>query len=155
MNRNYTEFKFPQIKPHPWHRVFRNRTASDAIDLVSKMLRYSPTERIRPMEGLAHEYFDDLRNPNCRLPSGKPLPPLFNFSEVEFHAAGAFASKILPRDEFEELSSKWGRPSASTAGSSSAPVSPNGDNPGIASGTAQAVPSAVTAGDQEAGAGTG
>jgi len=23
MNQNYTEFKFPQIKPHPWSRVFR------------------------------------------------------------------------------------------------------------------------------------
>lgn len=21
MNPNYTEFKFPQIKPHPWHKV--------------------------------------------------------------------------------------------------------------------------------------
>ena len=22
MNQNYTEFKFPQIKPHPWSRVW-------------------------------------------------------------------------------------------------------------------------------------
>jgi hypothetical protein len=22
MNPNYTEFKFPQIKAHPWHKVF-------------------------------------------------------------------------------------------------------------------------------------
>ena len=24
MNPNYTEFKFPQIKAHPWHKVVRN-----------------------------------------------------------------------------------------------------------------------------------
>ena len=22
MNPNYTEFKFPQIKAHPWHKVY-------------------------------------------------------------------------------------------------------------------------------------
>ena len=26
MNPNYTEFKFPQIKAHPWNKVFRPRT---------------------------------------------------------------------------------------------------------------------------------
>ena len=23
-------FKFPQIKPHPWHKVFRSRTSQEA-----------------------------------------------------------------------------------------------------------------------------
>lgn len=26
MNYNYSEFKFPQIKAHPWKGVFRSRT---------------------------------------------------------------------------------------------------------------------------------
>jgi hypothetical protein len=34
MNPNYTEFKFPQIKPHPWSKVFSKRLPADAIDLV-------------------------------------------------------------------------------------------------------------------------
>lgn len=34
MNPNYTEFKFPQIKRHPWTRVFTRRMPTDAIDLV-------------------------------------------------------------------------------------------------------------------------
>lgn len=34
MNPNYTEFKFPQIKPHPWTKVFSKRMPPDAIDLV-------------------------------------------------------------------------------------------------------------------------
>ena len=33
MNPNYTEFKFPQIKAHPWQKVFRARTSPEAIDL--------------------------------------------------------------------------------------------------------------------------
>jgi hypothetical protein len=42
MNSNYTEFKFPQIKAHPWSKVFRSRLPAEAIDLVSKMLAYAP-----------------------------------------------------------------------------------------------------------------
>jgi glycogen synthase kinase 3 beta len=38
MNPNYTEFKFPQIKPHPWTKVFSKRMPPDAIDLVSLAL---------------------------------------------------------------------------------------------------------------------
>ncbi len=26
-----------------------------------------------------HPFFDELRDPNCHLPNGRPLPPLFNF----------------------------------------------------------------------------
>eukprot|EP00091_Calanus_sinicus_P009403 TRINITY_DN2200_c0_g1_i3.p1 TRINITY_DN2200_c0_g1~~TRINITY_DN2200_c0_g1_i3.p1 ORF type:complete len:340 (-),score=85.28 TRINITY_DN2200_c0_g1_i3:913-1932(-) len=42
MNPNYTEFKFPQIKAHPWPKVFRARTSPEAIDLVSRLLEYTP-----------------------------------------------------------------------------------------------------------------
>jgi hypothetical protein len=34
MNPNYTEFKFPQIKAHPWSKVFSKRLPQEAIDLV-------------------------------------------------------------------------------------------------------------------------
>lgn len=34
MNPNYTEFKFPQIKAHPWTKVFSKRMPPDAVDLV-------------------------------------------------------------------------------------------------------------------------
>jgi glycogen synthase kinase 3 beta len=43
MNQNYSEYKFPQVKPHPWSKVFRPRTPTDAIDLVSKFLRCEQT----------------------------------------------------------------------------------------------------------------
>ncbi|GER48852.1 protein kinase superfamily protein, partial [Striga asiatica] len=45
MNPNYSEFKFPQIKAHPWHKVFHKRIPPEAVDLVSRLLQYSPTLR--------------------------------------------------------------------------------------------------------------
>lgn len=84
MNPNHTSFKFPQIKPHPWNKVFRNKASAEAIDLVSKFLRYDPATRVEAFDCLAHEFFDDLREENVRLPNGKPLPEtIFNFTEEE------------------------------------------------------------------------
>lgn len=31
------------------------------------------------LEALIHPFFDELRDPNSRLPNGRALPPLFNF----------------------------------------------------------------------------
>lgn len=83
MNPNYTEFKFPQIKAHPWVKVFRSRTPPDIIDLVAKVLVYSPDQRMKPMEALLHPSFDELRDPGCKLPNGNPLPGLFDFTQEE------------------------------------------------------------------------
>jgi glycogen synthase kinase 3 beta len=103
MNPNYMEHKFPQIKPHPFskvhnysnfladhllrlHQVFRKADAS-AIDLISKLLEYTPTQRLSAIEAMVHPFFDELRDPATRLPdsrhqNGGPreLPPLFNFT---------------------------------------------------------------------------
>lgn len=110
MNQNYTEFKFPQIKANPWSKVIRSRSSPDAIDLVSKMLHYNPKKRLKPVEGLTHYFFAELRDPATRLPNGKPLPPLFDFTEHEFHVAGPLAEDILPRAVFENLVGKYGVP---------------------------------------------
>ena len=57
MNPNYTEFKFPQIKAHPWQKVFRARTSPEAIDLVSRLLEYTPSARITPLQV---SFLDDI-----------------------------------------------------------------------------------------------
>ena len=31
------------------------------------------------LDACAHPFFDELREPNARLPNGRPFPPLFNF----------------------------------------------------------------------------
>ncbi|XP_020098386.1 shaggy-related protein kinase kappa-like [Ananas comosus] len=83
MNPNYNEFKFPQIKAHPWHKVFQKRLPPEAVDLVSRFLQYSPNLRCTALEACMHPFFDELRDPNTRLPNGRPLPPLFNFRSQE------------------------------------------------------------------------
>jgi serine/threonine protein kinase len=83
MNPNYNEFKFPQVKPLAWAKVFRKRTSPEVVDLISKFLIYRPELRIRPLEALAHEFFDVLRDPTSCLPDGKQMPPLFNFTDAE------------------------------------------------------------------------
>ncbi|KAH7666572.1 glycogen synthase kinase 3 beta protein [Dioscorea alata] len=45
MNPNYTDFKLPQIKAHPWHKIFHKRMPPEAVDLVSRLLQYSPNLR--------------------------------------------------------------------------------------------------------------
>jgi serine/threonine protein kinase len=50
------------------------------IDLISKLLVYSPSKRIKPYEALAHPYFEELRDRNLRLPNGNCIPDLFNFT---------------------------------------------------------------------------
>ncbi|KAM7472160.1 hypothetical protein LguiA_010343 [Lonicera macranthoides] len=87
MNPHYTEFKFPQIKAHPWHKVFHKRLPSEAVDLVSRLLQYSPKLRCTPLEACAHPFFDNLRDPNTSLPNGRPLPPLFDFTPQELDGA--------------------------------------------------------------------
>lgn len=39
------------------------------------------------LEACVHPFFDELRDPNTRLPNGRPLPPLFNFkSQGKFNS---------------------------------------------------------------------
>ncbi|KAI4350674.1 hypothetical protein L6164_005106 [Bauhinia variegata] len=87
MNPNYTDFKFPQIKAHPWHKIFHKRMPPEAVDLVSRLLQYSPNLRCTALDACVHPFFDELRDPNTRLPNGRPLPPLFNFKPQELKGA--------------------------------------------------------------------
>ena len=70
MNPNYKEYRFPQIKPIPWEKVFRSRTPKEAVDFISRLLVYDPKARPRPLEALLDPYFNELKDPNTRLPNG-------------------------------------------------------------------------------------
>ena len=60
--------------------MFRPRTPGEAIDLVSRLLEYTPAARFNPMEACAHAFFNELRLPDAKMPSGTSFPPLFNFT---------------------------------------------------------------------------
>ncbi|VDN55876.1 unnamed protein product [Dracunculus medinensis] len=98
MNPNYTEFKFPQIRANPWQRVFRPRIPPEAIDLVSRLLEYTPSARLTPLQACAHGFFDELRKGERKLSNGKPLPPqLFDFSEHELRIEPHLNPILLPQ----------------------------------------------------------
>lgn len=99
MNPNYSEFKFPQIKAHPWSKVFNKRVPPEAVDFISKLLQYSPHLRLTALEACAHPFFDELRNPKASLPDGRPLPPLFDFTDKELAAASPDVIQRLIREE--------------------------------------------------------
>lgn len=61
--------------------MFRARTPQEAIELVARLLEYTPSSRIKPLDACAHAFFNELREPNTRLPNGNELPPLFNFTD--------------------------------------------------------------------------
>lgn len=50
MNPNYLEFKFPQIRAHPWSSVFKPNTPADAMDLTRELLTYTPSKRFKSIE---------------------------------------------------------------------------------------------------------
>ena len=106
MNSNYTEFKFPQIKACQWRKVFRSKTPDEAMDFISRTLAYAPERRVKPLEGCAHPFFDELRDVKTRLPSGKPLPPLFDFTSHELNSSSEILDKLIPshlKNEFNDV----------------------------------------------------
>uniref|UniRef100_A0A0A1WEL1 Protein kinase shaggy n=2 Tax=Zeugodacus cucurbitae TaxID=28588 RepID=A0A0A1WEL1_ZEUCU len=130
MNPNYTEFKFPQIKSHPWQKVFRIRTPTEAINLVSQLLEYTPSARITPLKACAHPFFDELRQEgNTTLPNGRPMPPLFNFTEHELAIQPSLIPQLLPK---HLQNNSAGRPVAGAGGEG---ASGSASNPSSGAGT--------------------
>jgi len=110
MNPNYMEHKFPQIKPHPFSKVFR-KADNHAIDLIAKLLEYTPTERQAAIQAMVHPFFDELRDPNTKLPDSRhpnnpprEPPTLFDFSRHGMFPRQSPSRAFLSRTNFVELS---------------------------------------------------
>jgi len=115
MNRDYKENnkQFSSIKPHPWHKNFLPETPEPALDIMAKMLVYTPSLRIKPLEACAHRFFDDLRK-NDGHSSGVRYPTLFDFSHDELASAQKLSllEKLLPIRELEKLTNRSAEKSA-------------------------------------------
>lgn len=117
MNPNYMEHKFPQIRPHPFNKVFRPRTPPEAISLISCLLEYTPSARLTAIEAMTHPFFDELRaSPEYLMPTGRAAPPLFDFTREELsvrpdlihqlvpeHARPALLARGIDVDNFEPI----------------------------------------------------
>ncbi|ORX50513.1 Pkinase-domain-containing protein [Hesseltinella vesiculosa] len=106
MNPHYTDHKFPMIKPHPFSKVFRQRTPPEAIDLISHILQYNPQARPTASEAMVHPFFDELRNPDTKMANGKDLPVLFDFTKEELSIRPDLIQKLVPPHCASELASR-------------------------------------------------
>ncbi len=107
MNCNYRDYKqFPSIKPHPWSKVFPSTTLALAVDAISRMLVYTPTARIHPLEACVHPFFDEMRfrHASNELEYSSALL-LFKFLPEELMHAQKLGllEKLLPANERAQL----------------------------------------------------
>ncbi|KAH7638350.1 glycogen synthase kinase-3 beta-like protein [Dermatophagoides farinae] len=93
MNPKYARYQFPQVYPRSWPLLFPC-APTDALDLISKLFAYDPSHRIAPLHACAHQFFDELRDPNKKWSSNRDLPPLFDFSQHELSIDSRINSRL-------------------------------------------------------------
>ncbi|CAD8188191.1 unnamed protein product [Paramecium pentaurelia] len=97
MNPMHKEFKFPQIKSHPWNKVFQKFKPDPLfVDLISKIMLYPPKERLRPLEALSHPFFNEIRDEKFGIPNVQ-LPNFFDFSKEELQIQPEISFKLTPQ----------------------------------------------------------
>ena len=81
-----------------WRELFPPHISSDLVDLIARLLLYSPSHRILPADALCLQVFDGLRNSSSNLPSGIPIPSLSNFQIEEIRCMSeAHLRKLVVR----------------------------------------------------------
>jgi glycogen synthase kinase 3 beta len=62
MNPHFKDHKFPDVKPIPFEKLFKNRIIPEHfLDLLSKLLVYNPQIRLTPEKALEHAYFNEIK----------------------------------------------------------------------------------------------
>ncbi|XP_050430670.1 glycogen synthase kinase-3 alpha-like [Adelges cooleyi] len=73
----------------------------EAARLVDWTLRLTASRRPTALVACAHKCYDELRRAGFRLPGGRPLPPLFDFTDTEMIAAGHLLYALLPNERLQ------------------------------------------------------
>lgn len=84
MNPNYNNVSFPNIRPADLTKIFPKNTPSVAIDFIALFLRYDPKERLKPLDALGHQFFDEIlqnTDPDIHIPEN-----LLDFTVQELEA---------------------------------------------------------------------
>lgn len=99
MNPKYAKYDFPAVYSQPWQSLFPC-APTDALDLISNLFQYSPSHRIAPLQACAHQFFDELREPNKKWLNQNQkmvdLPPLFNFTQYELTIDPTIKNQLIP-----------------------------------------------------------
>ncbi|KAI4484435.1 hypothetical protein M0802_013052 [Mischocyttarus mexicanus] len=100
--------------------VFRARTPPEAMELVARLLEYTPSLRMTPLQACAHSFFNELREQGTRLPNGRELPPLFNFTEHELRIQPTLNSILIPKYSMQSPDNPGGQSEATNAAAAGA-----------------------------------
>lgn len=99
MTQRSDTVRLPIHRTKPWSSIFKDHVPVEAHDLCSRLLNYIPAARDKPFDAMCHRFFDELHDPNVRLPSGQPLPSnLFRFSQEEIRAMSPEAQAKLVKN---------------------------------------------------------
>ena len=85
-------------------------------------MEYTPSARISPLQACAHSFFDELREAGTKLPSGRDLPQLFNFTEQELKIQPSLNSQLIPPHMGGGEAAGEAGAGGATGGGQSAPV---------------------------------
>ncbi|CEG71532.1 Putative Likely protein kinase [Rhizopus microsporus] len=105
MNASYVEHRFPQIKRQALSKIFTTATV-EFFFFFFFFFFFHPQQRITPIEALCHPFFDPIRDPNTRLPDGKSLPPVLNFTREELSIRPDLIRRLVPPHAEPELLSR-------------------------------------------------
>eukprot|EP00053_Salpingoeca_punica_P014614 m.133093 g.133093 ORF g.133093 m.133093 type:complete len:386 (+) comp16503_c0_seq2:650-1807(+) len=102
MSPTASSTRFPKIKAHDWKTIFRGTALPVAVELIGKMLVYSPQERVSMIECLLHPLFDELRREDAQF-NGRPLPDIFNFTNDELHINPTISPRLIPAHMMQQV----------------------------------------------------
>lgn len=85
----------PDVKPAGLAKTLPAHVDRHAIDLLQRMLTYNPVKRIKAIECLAHPYFNSLSDVTMKMPDGRDMPPLFNFTQDELYSNPDFFTQLM------------------------------------------------------------
>lgn len=108
MNPDYAKRELPKVVgsglAEPLH-ASNEKVDPAIIDLIEKMIVYTPKRRIGLYEAMCHPYFDELRQRDLMLPNGNCMPDLFNFSAQEQQFMGGNCKDVLVPGWYDPLTS--------------------------------------------------
>ncbi|EGT40739.1 hypothetical protein CAEBREN_16225 [Caenorhabditis brenneri] len=98
-NYEFVHIPYDTITGVGIQKFIGRKLSLSTLELLNSLLKMDPKLRIRPYAALALPYFDDLRDPQYKLPNGAPIPQLFDWLEKEFIANHEIIKDIFPRSD--------------------------------------------------------
>jgi serine/threonine protein kinase len=85
---------------------FAGKASAPVLDLLGKLLRFDPAERLPALEALEHPWFAGFKDARVTV-NGKTIVDLFDFGDVELGGSEAARDRLTPA-WYKKMKSKLG-----------------------------------------------